>query len=176
MIPLIIIGFTVAGLLLFTITFVIHLFSLVPYVPTAQRTVAKMIEAAELEKGDKVYDLGCGDGRLLFAAEKATGLGGTGCEIAPAIYLLALVRKLLSRSRAVIRFQNLFSADLSGSNVIFCYLIPDVMPRLAEKLKRECRPGTRIISNTFHIPGLNQSKCLEKDLSRGLPTVYVYAI
>lgn len=158
-------------------TVFVHLLFLVPFVPSKTRVVEKMIQAAKLKAGDTVYDLGCGDGRLLFAAEKKIQrLRAYGFEIAPLVYLLAWVRKILSGSTAKILFKNLFSADFRKANVIFCYLIPNVMPRLSEKIKRECRSGTKIISNTFHIPGLKTLKVLARDPKKGLPTIYVYRV
>lgn len=167
---------TLAFLVLFFVTVIMHAFFLVPFVPSKSSVVAKMIEAAQLKGGDCVYDLGCGDGRLLFAAEKTAGITATGFEIAPLVYLLAKLRKFLQRAQSKVEFKNFFAVNLNRADVIFCYLIPNVMPRLSEKLKAECRPGTRIISNTFHIPDLTPSMVLEKDPKKGLPTIYVYTI
>lgn len=168
--------FIPAFLVLFAITFIIHIFFLVPYVPTANRVVKKMISAAKLKPRETVYDLGCGDGRLLLAAEKKAHTKGIGFEIAPLVYLLALLRKWIASSHMQIRFQSLYCANLRKANVIFCYLLPNVMPRLAIKIKKECRRGTRIISNTFHIPGLKPHRIFAKNPARGTPTIYVYKI
>lgn len=157
-------------------TVLVHMFFLVPYVPSRKRVIAKMIEMARLKPRETVYDLGCGDGRLLIAAEKKAGVKAVGFEIAPLMLLLAWIRKMLFRSAVKIHFKNLFSANLRRANVIFCYLIPNVMPRLSAKIKHECRKGTRIISNTFHIPGLKATKVFTRDPSKGLPTIYVYRV
>lgn len=164
-------------LLLFTaISAITHIFFLVPYVPTKTRVVEKMVGAACLKPHEIVYDLGCGDGRLLFAAERKARVKTVGFEIAPLMYFLALARKLLARSKSKICFRNFFKANLCKANVIFCYLFPNVMAPLAEKIKRECKRGTRIVSNTFHIPGLKPHRILAKDSVKGLPTIYVYKI
>lgn len=161
---------------LLILTVLAHMAFLVPYVPSKMRVVEKMVEAAKLKKGETVFDLGCGDGRLLFTAEKNKKVKAEGFEIAPLMYLMALLKKIFSRSGALIHFQSFFGANLHKADVIFCYLIPNVMPRLAEKILRECRPGTRIISNTFHIPDLEPSHVYKKDDGKGLPTIYVYRV
>jgi len=162
--------------LLLLVTVFMHMFFLVPYVPSKKRVVERMIRAAGLKPDETVYDLGCGDGRLLIESEKKVRVKTVGFEIAPLMYLLAKARMILAGSRAQIFFRNLFTVDLKPANVIFCYLLPNVMPRLSEKINKECRRGTRIISNTFHIPGLKLKKILKKDDNMGLPTVYVYQI
>lgn len=157
------------------VTVFVHMVFLVPYVPSANRVVKKMISAAQLKPKETVYDLGCGDGRLLLMAEKKKAKA-IGFEIAPLVFLLALLRKIIARSRAQILFKSLFAANLRKANVIFCYLIPNVMPRLSAKIKKECKKGTRIVSNTFHIPGLKPYRIYAKDAPAGTPTVYVYKI
>lgn len=161
-------------------TVIVHMLFLVPFVPSRMRVVKKMITAARLKQDDVVFDLGCGDGRILFEAEKKLRAGtrnkAVGFEIAPLVYFLAWARKFFARSRANIRFQSFFAANLRRANVIFCYLIPNVMPRLAAKIKKECKKGTRIVSNTFHIPGLKLVRILRRDRQKGIPTIYVYKV
>lgn len=167
--------FVVGLLILLYWTIFIHMFFRVPYVPSRTKVVEKMIRAAGLRKGDCVVDLGCGDGRLLLAAEKK-GASAEGYEIAPLVFFLAWMRKFIARSKMKLHFQSLFSAPLKKANVIFCYLLPNVMPPLAEKIKKECRRGTRVISNTFSIPGLKLYKILTKNPAKGLPTIYIYKV
>ena len=114
-------------------------------------------------------------GITLFAAEKKKAKG-VGFEIAPLIYLLAVARKLLARSKTKILMRNFLKTNLRKTNVIFCYLIPSMMPDLAGKIKKECSRGTRIISNTFHIPGLTPVRVYRKDAKTKMPTIYVYKI
>lgn len=162
--------------LLLALTVLVHIFFLVPYVPTNPATVRKMIRLAKLKSKETIYDLGCGDGRLLFAAEEQKKVFAVGFEIAPIVYLLAHLRRWLKGSAACIYFQNFFSADFRKAQVIFCYLLPHVMPKLVKKIKRECQSGTRIISNSFHIPGLPREKIFERQRWRGIPRIYVYTI
>ena len=155
---------------------VVHIVCMVPYVPTNNRTVKKMIAAAKLTKKDVVFDLGCGDGRLLIAAEKNHVKRSIGFEIAPLVYLLALARKFLSKSKAQIKFKNFFDTSISDATVVFCYLIPAVMPNLATKLQTECKKGTRIISNTFQIIGMTPYKVLKKNPVDRTPSIYIYHV
>lgn len=172
-----IILFAVLGFFLVLLaTVFVHMFFFVPYVPSRKKVIAKMIEVARLKPRETIYDLGCGDGRLLIAAEKKARVKAVGFEIAPFMFLLAWIRKWLAKSAIKLRFQNLFSANLRQANVIFCYLIPNVMPRLSAKIKKECKHGTRIVSNTFHIPGLKVTRIVARDEVTGLPTIYVYKI
>ncbi|MBI5413388.1 50S ribosomal protein L11 methyltransferase [Candidatus Peregrinibacteria bacterium] len=167
---------TLLFLLLIGASMLVHVFLGVPYVPSESAVVAKMIAAAKLKSGDTVFDLGCGDGRLLFAAEKKVKVKTIGYEVAPAMFLLAHLLKILAKSKAKIHFKSLFSANLAGANVIFCYLMPGALVKLSEKIKRECKKGTRIVSNTFGIPGLELVEKLERDKSKGLPSIYLYKV
>lgn len=163
-------------LLLLVASAVVHMWFLVPYVPSTQRVAKKMIEAAKLKRGERVVDLGCGDGRLLLYAERAALTHGVGFELAPLVYFLARLRKLFARAKYTVHFKNLFSADLHDADVIFCYLIPNIMPRLVAKILKECKKGTRVISNTFKIPGLTVSHIIERDPAARIPTIYVYRV
>lgn len=163
-------------LVLLSFTVLVHIFFLIPYVPSSNQVVRRMVRAADIRDSETVYDLGCGDGRLLTAAEKKPHVKAVGFEIAPLIYMLAHLRLLWERSNASVRFKNMFHVNLRPANVIFCYLFPNVMPRLAEKIKKECRRGTRIVSNTFTIPGLKLARTIAKDPRRGIPTIYVYKV
>lgn len=138
--------------------------------------VSKMIEAADLKAKDVVYDLGCGDGRLLIAAEKQAKVRATGFEIAPLVYLLAIAKKWLTRSSFSIKFKNLYTANLKKADVIFCYLFPHAMEKLAIKIRKECRKGTRIICHTFHLPSFKPTKIIKRNRKLNLPTIYMYKV
>lgn len=164
-------------ILCFGISAMVHVVYLVPYVPSTTKVVKRMIEVAKIKPKETVVDLGCGDGRLLFFAEKsARGVKAVGFEIAPLMYLMAKLKQVFRGSRAEIRFQSLFRANLKSANVIFCYLFPDVMKALVKKIRSECRPGTRIVSNTFKMPDMKLSHKYPKDPAKGLPSIYVYTV
>jgi ribosomal protein L11 methylase PrmA len=148
----------------------------VPYAPTAKRALKKIFDEAKIKKGENFYDLGCGDGRMLTFAEKYKKVSATGYEIAPLIYLFAYARKLLCRSKAKIKFKNFFNENLKDADVIFCYLMPHELKKLAKKIKKECKKGTRIISNTFKISGLKPVKIIKKNKQNKTPKLYIYKI
>lgn len=163
-------------LVLFGATLLVNAWTGIPYVPSRTHIAKKLIEHARLRKGETVFDLGCGDGRLLTYAAKSQEITAIGYEIAPMVYLAAELRRLLSKNRKKIdiRFESMFRANLKKANVIFVYLMPKILPKIAEKIMKECKPGTRIISNTFKIPGLKLIKRVPK--RRHYPTIYVYEI
>lgn len=162
--------------LLLLFTAVVNMISGSPFVPSNRRTLDLMLEVAHLKKGTLVYDLGCGDGRLLIRAEKKYGIKGIGYENAPIAFLLGFLNKIIHRSHVSLRFKNFFKSSLKNANFIFLYLGPEVQVKLAPKLKKECRPGTLIISNTFHLPGFKPFKTFPKNKERKTHTVYIYKI
>ena len=127
----------------------------VPYVPSSLKTAKRMLEIAEVGPRDVVYDLGCGDARILvlavelFKAKKAVGY-----EIRRELYKTALeqVEALNFRERVTIVNGDLFNADVSEATVITLYLSRRMNKKLKQKLEREARPGTRIVSHGFEMP------------------------
>jgi predicted RNA methylase len=120
--------------------------------------VNRMMEMAEVSPDDVVYDLGCGDGRILVAAARRYHARAVGIEIDPLRYLWCqfLITVLGQRKRIRIVFGNLFNKDLSEADVVMCYLMPDAMIKLEKKFMQELRPGTRVISNRFTFPTLDK--------------------
>ena len=166
----------VIGTFLMLTTAIVSLWIQVPFVPSKMRVVHKMIEVADLKKNEVVYDLGCGDGRLLVEAGKAKDIQAKGYEAAPIPYILAQINKLIHRAKMNVYMKNFFNADLKDANVIFCYLGPETMTKLYGKLKKECKKGTRIISNTFSIHEAEPVKVWAKDPKQKLPSIYLYEI
>lgn len=135
---------------LFT-SFLTPFFSKVPFVPVRPKVIKEIISALQLETDSMLYDLGCGDGRVLFAAVKQIpSLRAVGIERAPFPYLCARMRKFFSRLKTVsIIYGDLFKLDTSTATHIFIYLFPELLDALLPKFKKELRPGTRIVSCDF---------------------------
>jgi len=126
-----------------------------PPVPTPKRVASQMLELAAIKPGETVYDLGSGDGRLIFAAAKQ-GAKAVGLEISPVMYPWSYLRKIAKRSPAQLRFRDFLWTDLSPADVILIYMFPTTNELLLpKKLKRELKPGSRVISLAFEIPGLD---------------------
>jgi len=123
----------------------------VPYVPTTKEAVQVMLRLADVKKTDVVYDLGCGDGRIVIAAAKTFGAHGVGIDINPKRVLEAKKNAKKAGVEELVRFEenDLFKADIHEATVVNIFLLPDVNLRLRPKLLRELKPGTRIVSNTF---------------------------
>ena len=121
-----------------------------PFVPTSQKSVEAMITAAHIKSGMIVYDMGSGDGRVLFAAA-AHGALAVGVEINPILVWYTRLRALFSPYRGRIRviWGDLWRTDLSPANLVFIYLIPWRMDEFAAKLTRELKPGSTVVSNSF---------------------------
>ncbi len=123
-----------------------------PYVPTDPKTVQSMIQLAEIVPGERVIDLGCGDGRLIQAAQ-AAGAKAKGYEVSLYLFILGRFIKNLD-----VRFKDLWKVDVSEADVIFCYLNPRTLARFEQELWPQCKPGCRVILNTFALPHVNPTK------------------
>ena len=125
------------------------------FVPTPQPMVEAMLAAANVRPGEMVYDLGCGDGRVVTTAAQKFGARGVGfdldielIQVARAIAVAAGVRHSVTFRRA-----DLFTVDLSPADVVSLYLLRDINARLLPQLKR-LKPGARVVSYEFDIPGV----------------------
>lgn len=129
-----------------------------PWVPSSMQVVYQMMEMAGVGPDDVVYDLGCGDGRMLLAAARRYRARAVGIEIDPLRYLWCqfLITIFFQRKNVRIIFGNLFNKDLSEADVVMCYLMPDALAKLEKKFKKELRPGTRVVSNRFSFPTLDK--------------------
>jgi predicted RNA methylase len=114
-----------------------------------------MLTLAGVQPGDVVYDLGCGDGRVITSAARRFGATAVGIEVDPLRFLWCqlLITVLRLRKRVTVVFGDFFSHDLSEADVVTCYLLQDTNQRLAVKLLGELRPGARVVSNTFTFVG-----------------------
>jgi SAM-dependent methyltransferase len=123
---------------------------IVPFVPSPQIVVDKMIELAGVKKGDVVYDLGSGDGRIVIAAAKK-GARAVGFDIDPDLVAesRANVKKSGVQESAEIRHQDILTVDLSPASVVTMYLLPDVNLKLKPNLLSQLKPGSRVVSHSF---------------------------
>ena len=146
--------------------------SFAPWVPTWQVDVDRALRLAQVKPGEGFYDLGCGDGKAVFAAAKL-GAKATGIEIAWPLYVFCQIKKLLCSSSARFRLGNLFHLDVSAADVIYIFGMPrTIQQKLRDKLERELKPGTRVVSYAFPIHGweaVSKDKPTPKQMS-----IYLY--
>jgi SAM-dependent methyltransferase len=123
----------------------------VEYVPTPHIVVAEMLRLVEVKKTDVVYDLGCGDGRVVITAAKQYGARGVGVDIDP-----KRIRESRANARRAgvvnrVKFlqQDLFETDIREASVVTLYLLPELNRQLRPKLLSDLRPGTRVVSHDF---------------------------
>jgi len=123
----------------------------VPYVPTTQPAVEAMLKLAGVTQSDIVYDLGCGDGRIVIAAAKLFGARGVGIDINPVRIAEAKENAKKAGVEHLVRFEenDLFEANFKEATVVTLFLLPNVNLRLRPKLLADLKPGTRVVSNTF---------------------------
>jgi SAM-dependent methyltransferase len=123
----------------------------VPYVPTPPEVVQKMLDVGRVRKGDVLYDLGCGDGRIVITAAKQRGARGVGIDIDPERIREARENARREGVARRVRFEerDLFKTDFSKATVVTLYLLPQVNQRLRPQLWRQLKVGTRVVSHEF---------------------------
>jgi SAM-dependent methyltransferase len=125
------------------------------YLPTPQPAVEQMLKLAGVKPGERVYDLGCGDGRIVITAARRFGARGIGVELDPGLVRRARanVRRHGLGGRVEIRQADIFTIDFSDADVVALYLLPELNVRLLPQL-RKLKPGARIVSFDFDMPGV----------------------
>jgi len=146
----------------------------VPYVPTQEEVVAEMLSTAGVKKGDVLYDLGCGDGRIVITAAQQFGIRGVGIDIDPARIKEARLNAEKAGVTSLVKFieQDLFESKIGEATVVTLYLLPAINLKLRPKLFRELKPGTRIVSHAFDMGDWKP----EKQLDVNGETIYYWVI
>jgi SAM-dependent methyltransferase len=128
---------------------------LAPFVPTPMDVVDRMLELAELGPEDVLYDLGCGDGRIVITAARKYGCRGVGVDIDPARIRESRegARRNNVRKRVEFRETDAMKVDISRATVVTLYLLPESNALLRPKFEKELEPGTLVISHNYHVPG-----------------------
>ncbi len=123
----------------------------VPYVPTTPEAVEAMLKLGQVKKTDLLYDLGCGDGRIVIAAAKNFGARGVGIDIDPQRIKEARENAKRAGVEDLVRFElgDLFEAKFADATVVTLCLLPRINLKLKPKLLEQLKPGTRVVSNTF---------------------------
>lgn len=135
----------------------------VPYVPTPHAVVEAMLKLGDVHQGDILYDLGCGDGRIVITAAKNFGATGTGIDINPERIDEANANAKAAGVTEKVKFfeKNLFETDFHDASVVTLYLLPEVNLRLRPRLLKQLKNGTRIVSHSFDMGEWKPEKQVE---------------
>jgi SAM-dependent methyltransferase len=152
---------------------------LAPFLPTPMAVVEKMLELAEIQASDVIYDLGCGDGRIVIAAAKRFGARGVGIDVVPERVFESRAGAERAGVAALLEFklQNVFDVDISPATVVVLYLLPESNLLLRPKLEAELAPGTRVVSHNYSIEGWESKGARSENVTdeKGVEhTVYIY--
>jgi len=144
------------------------------FIPLPMVTVREMLKLAKLKKGDVLYDLGSGDGRIVIEAAKHYGIHAVGIESGTLAYIISKLNVKLNRlsGRVKILNKDFFKADIGGASVVTIYLTPKTNRLLMPKLKKDLKKGTRIVSAAHEI---NAWKPLKK-IKTGHFWTYLYKV
>lgn len=149
----------------------------VVYVGTPYDVVSKMLELAKVKKQDMLYDLGCGDGRMLVLAAKKCGCRGMGYDIDPERVLAA--RENVKRNGVghlvTIAQQDLFTLDFSHADVLSLYLLPEINTKLLPQFEK-IKPGSRLVFHDYDIEGIEADKTIRvtSNEDNASHTLYLY--
>ncbi len=127
----------------------------VPFVPTPEVVVKRMLQLANVKPGEVLYDLGCGDGRIIITAARDFGARAFGVEIRKDLYeqCVRRIKELGLEDRITVINGNFFEVPVSDADVVTMYLLTSVNERLRPKLEKELRPATRVVSHDFEMIG-----------------------
>ena len=137
----------------------------IPYMPSPDWVVDEMLRMANVTKDDVVFDLGCGDGRIVTTAARKYGARGVGIDLRADLIKQANYNARLAGVSGRARFVqgDVFDADLRSATVVTLFLLPAVNEGLRPKLLRELQPGSRIVSHAFPIGDWKPDKFMEKN-------------
>lgn len=158
-------------ILLFLFTFVYASLRAAPWVPMHASDVERFLQLAQVRPGERVYDIGCGDGRVVRAAARA-GAHATGFEVSLLPYLLAQADIAFYKNHnARVLYKDFWYADVRDADVVYFFLMPKIYPKLKEKLERELKPGARVIAYVWPIPDWTPHAV---NRLPGKPSLYLY--
>jgi len=151
--------------------------SLAPFVASPQIVVERMLKLAKLKDGEILYDLGCGDGRIIITAATQFGANAVGVELDEGRYRKTLDRisDLKLENKVKLIHGNLLKVDLSSADVVTLYLLTSANEKVKPNLEKHLRKGTRVVSHDFEIPGWRPVRIEEVSENYGFShTLYLY--
>jgi SAM-dependent methyltransferase len=150
----------------------------VPFFPTPMPVVTEMLRTANVSAEDMVYDLGCGDGRIVIAAARDFGARGVGIDIDPLRVWEATLEAEKAGVVDRVRFLegDIFKADIHEATVVTLYLLPSVNLQLRPKLLRDLRAGTRIVSHNYDMADWKPEKTITVTVAGREHTIYYWVV
>jgi hypothetical protein len=152
---------------------------LAPFVPTPMVVVERMLELGEVDKDDVLFDLGCGDGRIVITAAKKFGTRGVGIDIDPQRIeeSLRAAKEAGVEGLVEFRLQDVMKAEIKEATVVTLYLLPESNALLRPLLEEQLKPGTPVVSHNYSIPGWEEKEVTYVTLPDGTGqdhTIFVY--
>ena len=149
---------------------------LAPYVASPQDIIDRMLEISKLQRGETVYDIGCGDGRIVITAAQKFGAKGVGIEISPKLAQSAneIVSKLGLRNRVQILKADAMDVDLSPADVVTLYLTTSANETLRPKLEQTLRVGARVVSHDYPVRGWKPTAVEEVFAHNRMHKIFLY--
>ena len=132
-----------------------------PILLVPKSSIRRAMKACDAKKNQKFYDLGCGTGRTILIAAKEFSLKPVGFELSPIMFLITKINLFLTGTVASVRLKNVYNADLADADIVFCFLTPKAMQKLAPKFANELKSGTKIISYCFSLPDWQPIKIID---------------
>jgi len=128
-----------------------------PYVPTTNKQTAALLALIKPKRKSKILELGCGDGRFLRLAAKQYHCSGLGIDINPVVLLKArILSKIQKLTHIEFENRNIFKQSLAGYDLLYLFLMPKLLAKLAPLLKKEMKPSTLVVSHGFKIPSCDK--------------------
>jgi len=148
--------------------------SMAPHVPSSEEAVRKMLELAELKNGEQLYDLGSGDGRIIIMAAKEFGARAVGVELREDLvqHTRKKIEELGLMDMVRVVHGDLMQVNIEPADVVTLYLTTSANEKVAPKLQKELRPGARVVSFCFKMPGWEPTKTMDLDTR----TIFLYTI
>lgn len=151
-------------------------FSEIPFVPTPQPVVEKMLQLASVKPDEVVYDLGAGDGRMIFTAVNKFSAKGVAVELDP--WRASLIREKVIRQglkeQIEVRQEDLFHTPLRGADVVTLYLLPEANRILSKKLLVELPAQARVVAHDYPVPEWRPKEILRVKYDGKIHTLYLY--
>lgn len=174
LIPLLTLTFVLLVILFLSISFYITIFGGGPFVPTPYPAVEAVLKEAKINKGEKLIDIGAGDGRFLHFAETKYGAKARGFELDPFVYFLSKLRQTFWGWKGKVTQGNFLNQKISDADIVICYMLPKTLERFQPKFDKELKAGTRVISYAFHIGDWKPKKIVPKNGK--ISQIFVYEI